>query len=153
MLWLRYFCFLLSKLARMSTCKSSHSISGRCFMNKTGDSSKSRTHLSSSPGRAGGPACRLPTSRIGRKALRYPTCLVAPNTLPSMTGDLDADNRGFLPARLPGFSLGAECRAEPGLWGGAHSPHPWLLCIVLWPRVPNPGLLFLLTPRVSETLG
>lgn len=130
MLWLRYFCFLLSKLARTSTCKSSHSISGRCFMNKTGYSAKFRTHLLSCIGRSGGlPILSRPpesagspcTTRLASWLLNSPEAR-AENTLPSMTGNLDADNRGFLPASLPGFSLGTECRAEPGLWAPLPSP-------------------------------
>lgn len=76
----------------------------------------------------------------------------APNTLPSMTGDLGSDSRGFLPAQLPDSSLGAGCGAEPGLRGGVRRPC-WLLCPLLWPRVPNQGLLFLLAHRLSENLG
>lgn len=39
-----------------------------------------------------------------------------------MTGNLNADNRVFLPTWLPAVSLGAKQAVQPGLLGGARSP-------------------------------
>lgn len=69
-----------------------------------------------------------------------------------MTGNLNADNRAFLPTWLAAVFLVSEQAVEPRLLGVAFSLQlaPPLPC---QPRMPSQRLLCPLTSNVSKSLG